>query len=55
MTPEPMISLELSVSQVNTVLMALNEAPYRVAAPLITSIMKQASTAQLASGVAPEA
>ncbi len=54
MNPEPLISLELSVSQVNTVLMALNEAPYRVAAPLIASIMKQANTGQAASGVSPE-
>ncbi len=43
MTAEPIISLNLSVSQVNTVLAALNEAPYRVSAPLIATIMEQAN------------
>ena len=46
MTPEPFVSLSLSVSQVNTVLIALNEAPYRVSAPLIAAIMEQANAAQ---------
>lgn len=54
MTPEPIVSLELSVSQTNVILMALNEAPYRIAAPLIDSILKQANTGQTASGVSPK-
>ena len=43
---EPTISLSLTASQVNAVLMALNEAPYKVAAPLIAAIIGQASAEQ---------
>ena len=46
MTAEPIISLDLPVSQVNIILMALNEAPYRVSAPLIASIVEQANAGQ---------
>lgn len=53
MTTEPIISLDLLVSQVNIILMALNEAPYRVSAPLIASIVEQASVGQNASAHSP--
>jgi len=46
MTTEPIISLSLSVYQLNIVLAALNEAPYRISAPVIASIMDQANAAQ---------
>lgn len=49
MTPEPVLSLALSVSAVNTVLMALNEAPYRVSAPIIATIMEQANAERTSS------
>ncbi len=46
MTAEPTFSLDLSVSQVNTILLALNEAPYRISAPVIATILEQASARQ---------
>lgn len=53
MTTEPIISLDLPVSQVNIILMALNEAPYRVSAPLIASIVEQANAGQNPSTNSP--
>ena len=47
MTTEPKLILELTAYQVNTILTALNEAPYRVSAPVIANIMEQAKTAQM--------
>ena len=44
MTNEPLVSLTLSVTQTNTILMALNEAPYRLSAPLIAIILEQANS-----------
>jgi hypothetical protein len=49
MTADPIISIDLSITQVNTVLMALSEAPYRVSAPLIAIIMEQAEAGQKSS------
>jgi hypothetical protein len=49
MNTKPIISIELSIVQVNTVLMALSEAPYRVSAPLIATIMEQAEAGQKSS------
>ena len=48
MTTEARLFLELTVSQVGTILTALNEAPYRVSAPIIASILEQANAAQKA-------
>lgn len=53
MTAEPIISLDLPVSQVNIILMVLNEAPYRVSAPLIASIVEQANAGQNSSTNSP--
>lgn len=46
MTTESVVLIELSIIQVNTILMALSEAPYRVSAPLIATIMEQAEAGQ---------
>ena len=48
MTTEPKLSLVLTVSQVNTILAALNEAPYRASAPIIAFILEQANASQQA-------
>ena len=53
MTAESIISLYLPVSEVNIILMALNEAPYRVSAPLIASIVEQANAGQNPSANSP--
>lgn len=49
MTTHSQISLELSVQQVNIILTALNEAPYRMSAPVIASIMEQVNAARMTS------
>ena len=39
---EPVITIELSVQEVNTVLAALGELPHRVAHPVIGKVFEQA-------------
>lgn len=39
---EPVISLQLPLSQVNVALAGLGELPFKVAAPLVESIQRQA-------------
>jgi hypothetical protein len=39
---EPVITIELSVQEVNTILAALGELPHRVAHPVIGKVFEQA-------------
>ena len=46
MNPETFLTLTLSASQLNIILAALNEAPYRISASLIAYIIEQANAAR---------
>lgn len=39
---QPVVTIELSVQEVNTVLAALGELPHRVAHPVISKVFEQA-------------
>jgi hypothetical protein len=53
MNPDTNIAVSLTASEWNVVLQLLAEGPYRVAAPLISAIQKQAMESQNAAPPAP--
>jgi len=51
MNSETIFTLTFSDSQVNLILAALNEAPYRISASLIAYIIEQANAARASPAV----